>query len=137
MDSDHAPKLEVVSPSTEKNAGSGIDSGVELVNSQDLPVEAAPSSSANNVIQSDAKQGLVEESAVGIRIGMMRAKVEEASSSPKLESPKNHDRVESTTTSTKPSVSIKLFPPVFQIKFPLFGKFIFTFFLIMQKFSHG
>lgn len=117
LESDQGPKLEAAVLSTEKNAGLTIDNGGDSTNmqDQDLMMEVPSALVVNNGIPSDAKQSMVEESSAGIRNGMVvRAKVEEASSSsPKLESlqNQNHDRVQSsTTTSTKPSVSIKLFP---------------------------
>ncbi|XP_057546212.1 protein TIME FOR COFFEE isoform X3 [Amaranthus tricolor] len=102
---DQASKPEVASPNTEKNLGSTIQNGGDLANSQEHTAETIPSAVGNtSVIQSDTKPNLVEESK-GIRNGVVRAKVEEASSTPKLESAQNHDRVESSTTSTKPTSS--------------------------------
>ncbi|XP_057546215.1 protein TIME FOR COFFEE-like isoform X2 [Amaranthus tricolor] len=100
-----APNLEVASLNTEKNLGSTIENGVNLVNSQEHTAEIIPSAVGNtSVTQSNTKPNLVEESEE-IRYGVVRAQVEETSLTPKLESAQNHDRVESSTTSTKPNSS--------------------------------
>ncbi|CAO2821841.1 unnamed protein product, partial [Amaranthus hypochondriacus] len=100
-----APNLEVASLNTEKNLGSIIENGVYLVNSQEHTAEIIPSAVGNtSVIQSNTKPNLVEESE-GFRNGVVRAQVEETSSTPKLESAQNHDRDESSTTATKPNSS--------------------------------
>ena len=120
-----APNLEVASLNTEKNLGSTIENGVNLVNSQEHTAEIIPSAVGNtSVTQSNTKPNLVEESEE-IRYGVVRAQVEETSLTPKLESAQNHDRVESSTTSTKPSVSIKLFLHTFIFMITLYFLYFF------------
>ena len=106
--------LKVEAPTTEKTlVVSALENG-DLANSNDPASDSAPPVAAANCAVQDAKppvvlvaNGITEdgrEESGGRDSAVVRAKVEEVSSSPKMDS-QNQTRVESTSTSTKPSVS--------------------------------
>lgn len=114
MEADQALKVEA--PTSEKNlVGSAMENG-DVANSNDPTSDSTPPLTAADGAVQDAKPPVVmvangtvadakEDSGGKDGVVVMRAKVEEASSSPKMES-QDQNRVESTSTSTKPKSAV-------------------------------
>lgn len=113
MEADQALKMEA--PTSEKNlVGSAMENG-DVANSNDPTSDSTPPVTAADGAVQDAKPPVVlvangtvadaKEDSGGKDGVVMRAKVEEASSSPKMES-QDQNRVESTSTSTKPKSAV-------------------------------